>query len=146
MSRRRQPGLPGVSPLRGGSFAASFGRGPYVRGGCRARRPRHRPHPVPAATPPDFARHELVTTVRQRVRCAGRRAKGQLTDPPCRALPGSAPPPASLTRHVSGGRSNSGISLALGGMPEVRIRLWTGEGARVDSSKASREGRPGTSS
>ena len=42
----------GVSPLRGGSFAASFGRGPYVRGGCRARLPRHRPHPVPAATSP----------------------------------------------------------------------------------------------
>jgi len=34
---------PGVLPLRGGSFAASFGRGPYVRGGCRARHPRHRP-------------------------------------------------------------------------------------------------------
>ena len=29
--------MPGVSPLWGGSFAASFGRGPYVRGGCRAR-------------------------------------------------------------------------------------------------------------
>jgi hypothetical protein len=28
------------------------GRQPYGRGGCRARRPRHRPQPVPAVTPP----------------------------------------------------------------------------------------------
>jgi hypothetical protein len=31
---------------------ASFGRWPYGRGGCRARRPRHRPQPVPAVTSP----------------------------------------------------------------------------------------------
>jgi phosphoglycolate phosphatase len=63
-SRREQPGPSravgmtwverpesvGVSPLRGGSFAASFGRGPYVRGGCRARLPRQWPQLVPAAT------------------------------------------------------------------------------------------------
>jgi hypothetical protein len=52
MTGGRRPRVPGVSPLRGGSFAASFGRGPYVRGGCRARHPRHRPHPGPAATSP----------------------------------------------------------------------------------------------
>jgi hypothetical protein len=45
-----RPEVPRVSPLRGGSFAASFGRGPYVRGTCRAWCPRHRSPPVPAAT------------------------------------------------------------------------------------------------
>lgn len=43
----------------GGSFAASFRRGPYGRGGCRARHPRHRPSPAPAATSP-ASRAELI--------------------------------------------------------------------------------------
>ena len=39
---------------RGGAAAslASFGRWSYGRGGCRTRRPRHRPQPVPAVTSP----------------------------------------------------------------------------------------------
>jgi hypothetical protein len=36
----------------GGSFAASFGRGSYVRGGYRAQPPRHTPQSVLAATTP----------------------------------------------------------------------------------------------
>jgi hypothetical protein len=76
--RREAARVAGVSPLRGGSFAASFGRGPYVRGGCRARHPRHRPPPVPAATSPE-PRGASWSGRQAACRCASRREKGQLT-------------------------------------------------------------------
>jgi hypothetical protein len=76
MTGGRRPGLPGISPLPGGSFAR------VLR--TRALRTRRLPStapPPPAATGPrrnvpDTARHELVSAVMRRARCADRRAKG----------------------------------------------------------------------
>ena len=51
MTGHRRLVFSGVSPTRGGSFAASFGRKPYGRGGCRAWLPGDRPPAVPAAVP-----------------------------------------------------------------------------------------------
>ena len=79
----------GVSPLRATSLAASFGRGPYVRGGCpatgRSRCPPSRPRcRATRAGPGPHARAE----------CADRRVKVTVTGPERRALSVSAPPHA----------------------------------------------------
>ena len=51
MTRRRRPGFtPGVSPLRGGSFAASFGRKPYGAAAATHRGPGDRPPAVLAVS------------------------------------------------------------------------------------------------
>ena len=89
----KRPELAGIAPLQGGSFAASFGRGPYVRGGCRARLPRHRPQPVPAVTAP-VPHHTSGPRRHARTRCADRRVKLTVTTPERHALSVSAPPPA----------------------------------------------------
>ena len=77
----KRQGLPGVSPLQGGSFAAPFGRKPYGATSCPARLPRHRPQPVPAVTPP-MPRHTSRAGPSARAKCANRRAKG--SQPPGR--------------------------------------------------------------
>jgi hypothetical protein len=51
VTRRRRPGFTrGVSPLRGGSFAASFGRKPYDAAAAAPNDPGDRPPAVPAVS------------------------------------------------------------------------------------------------
>jgi hypothetical protein len=51
VTRRRRPGFNlGVSPLRGGSFAASFGRKPYGAAAAALGFPGDRPPAVPAVS------------------------------------------------------------------------------------------------
>ena len=50
MTRRRRPGSPGVSPLRGGSFRRVLRAQALRRGGCRARHPGDRPPAVLAVS------------------------------------------------------------------------------------------------
>ena len=66
VTRRRQPRFTRGSRRCGAAaFAASFGRKPYGRGGCRARLPGDRPPAVPALPPRSRAREQQDQAVNQ---------------------------------------------------------------------------------
>jgi hypothetical protein len=89
-------GSPLVSPLRGGSFAASFGRKPYGAAAAAHGTPvtgRLRSPPYPAAA------HASTTALRHAcARCAGSREDVIATGPDRRALSGLAPPASTVLR------------------------------------------------
>jgi hypothetical protein len=121
MTGRKRPGSSGISPLRGGSFAASFGRGSYVRGGCRARHPRHRPQPVPAVTVPVPRPHEQDQAVTLAPGAPDRRVKVTVTGRNAAHCPGrplrSQEHPKILSKRsakTASQKASSGPTLARG--------------------------------
>ena len=98
MTGCRRPRSPGVSPLRGGSFARVL-RTKALR---TRRLPRTAAPPPAAAGPrrnvPDAAPARAGPGRQHRARCADRRAKVTGTGPERRALSGSAPPASTVLR------------------------------------------------
>jgi hypothetical protein len=89
VTRRKRPGFTlGVSPLRGGSFAASFGREPYGAAAAAHGTPGDRPPAVPAVSRCRARPHQRPG----RQRRAERRENVTATRAERRALSGLAPP------------------------------------------------------
>jgi hypothetical protein len=117
-----RPGLPGVSPLRGGSFARALpGGSPTGAAAAAHSYPTTRPQAVPAVTVP-VPRHTSRTRpsrLRQVRRSPGERSQSPV--PERRALSGSAPPPARAPEDLSNRstktapqKASSGPTLARG--------------------------------
>jgi hypothetical protein len=98
VTRRGRPGFTrGVSPLRGGSFAASFGRKPYGAATAAHGTPGDRPPAVPAAFRCRARQHHGQGR-RARAGCADRREDVTASGPERRALSGLAPPASTVLR------------------------------------------------
>jgi hypothetical protein len=95
VTRRKRPGFNRVSPLQGGSFAASFGRKSYGAATASRGTPvtgRLRSPPYPAAAP----RQHPGQAVNICAECAS--SQENVSHRGCRALSGLAPPASTVLR------------------------------------------------
>ena len=96
MTRRRRPGFTRVSPLRGGSFAASFGRKPYGAAAAAHGTPGDRPPAVPAVSRCRARQHHDQAVTFAPIRRSLGRCHSDGAER--RALSGSAPPASTVLR------------------------------------------------
>jgi hypothetical protein len=98
VTRRKRPGLNlGVSPLQGGSFAASFGRKPYGAAAAAHGTPGDRPPAVPAVSRCRARQHHgQAVNIAPSAPVTGENAAAAGAER--RALSGSAPPASTVLR------------------------------------------------